>query len=501
MTTPRPSASSNAIVIRTHYVDRYLLSLATRLSRNPAYLVIFAVDERNGIIPTDGFSKVSISDEAFSRLGLPLRGQNEIWKCGDYILYVVLDQFPDLDYVWLLENDAYVNRADILSFFETIDNKSQHDFLATYVETASPDWYWHGTMSGDHPEVYKCFFPVVRASARAVRHLLSRRQSAGRSVSSENVDYVIPNDEAFTTTELSAEGFSVVDLNELGECYTPSSFNYHGLFHPDDLQPEDGLLYHPVRSGSHYLRRALLRSSEKEELLRILEKMTSDDLLEVEPFLEAPLKQEISNIGDNPERILSRDSMIWQVLVGFPQLPVVRAVARVLGEARMPFCLKVLGRYASFMGLDVDALKNLALAKPAWQSSTCLWSHRADCRQDAEGANNGDRDAPNGFHTDLEVEPWWTVDLLEASSIKLIRIFNRAGFEDRMKSFQILTSVDGLNWRQVYQHPPELEIARIVEVCLPDPCSGRYLRIRLPRKSHLHFSEIEIYEEALKRNP
>ncbi len=493
MTAYPPATAQNAIAIRTHYVDSDLLSLADRLSRNSDYLIVFAVDERNGVISTGNFPKVSISDETFSELGLPLRGQNEIWKCGDYILYVVLDRFPHLDHIWLIENDAYVNRADPSSFFRTLDEASQHDFIATYVEIAGADWFWLKTMSSTHSDVYKCFFPVVRASARAVRHLHSQRRSDERSTPSEILDYVIPNDEAFTTTELLAAGFSVADLNEMGEYYRPDTFNYHGLFHPKDLEPEDGMLYHPVRSGWRYLQRALLRPREGNDLLTLLEKMTVDDLVECGDYLKDSFKREVSNLGDNPDRILGRGSVLWQVLVRFPHVPIFRVIAGVLGEARMPFCLGFLRQYAAFMAVEVDVLENLALGKPAWQSSTCQWSLWSDCRREAEGANNGDRDAPNGFHTDFELQPWWTVDLLDTSSIRLIRIFNRSGFEERMKSFQVLASIDGSTWRQVYQHPQEMDIERIVEVSFPDPLSVRYLRIRLPRRSHLHFSELEVY--------
>ena len=494
MTAFQQSAPSKAIVIRTHYVDRDLLSLADPLSKDPDYLLVFAVDERNAIISTEGFPKVSLSEETFSKLGLPLRGQNEMWKCGDYVLYAVLDQFPHLERIWLIENDAHVNRTDPLAFFQILDQRSQHDFVATYVEAASPDWFWHKTMSGRHGDVYKCFYPVVRASARAVRHLLDQRRSSEALASSKDPDYVIPNDEAFTTTELMAGRFSVADLNEMGDYYTPHTFNYHSLFHPNDLEPEDGRLYHPVRSGRRYLQRVLLRPPEhRDEILRVLEKMTVDDLLEGEDDLTGLFRQEVANLGDNPERVLGRASLLWQVLVRFPHASIFRAVARVLGEARMPFCLKLLKQHAEFMGVEIEVLENLALGKPAWQSSTCEWSLQADCRKDAEGANNGDRDAPNGFHTGLELGPWWTVDLLDTVGIRLVRIFNRSGFEDRMRSFQILASIDGSTWRQAYQHPEELDIAGVVEVDLPDVQSARYLRVRLPRRSHLHFSEIEVY--------
>src|ERR1700728_3129116 len=71
-----------------------------------------------------------------------------------------------------------------------------------------------------------------------------------------------------------------------------------------------------------------------------------------------------------------------------------------------------------------DSMKNLALNKPARQSSTSTWSRDRDVSQDARGANNG---ALNefGFHTEQEREPWWQVDFGDAYAITRVALYNR----------------------------------------------------------------------------
>ena len=56
---------------------------------------------------------------------------------------------------------------------------------------------------------------------------------------------------------------------------------------------------------------------------------------------------------------------------------------------------------------------NLAIHKPATQSSISAWSHGRTCEEDAAGANDGRISGEAGFHTSTEPNPWWQVDLLE----------------------------------------------------------------------------------------
>jgi hypothetical protein len=54
---------------------------------------------------------------------------------------------------------------------------------------------------------------------------------------------------------------------------------------------------------------------------------------------------------------------------------------------------------------DLTGLENLAIGKPASQSSLSRWSRP----NDAQGAVNGRRTGGFGFHTDDEAAAWWRV--------------------------------------------------------------------------------------------
>src|SRR6185503_8422180 len=62
---------------------------------------------------------------------------------------------------------------------------------------------------------------------------------------------------------------------------------------------------------------------------------------------------------------------------------------------------------------------NIALNKPARQSSTSGWSKP----NDAQGAVDGQKTGGYGFHTSEEANPWWEVDLGQDCAIGQIVIY------------------------------------------------------------------------------
>jgi hypothetical protein len=81
---------------------------------------------------------------------------------------------------------------------------------------------------------------------------------------------------------------------------------------------------------------------------------------------------------------------------------------------------------------------NLALNRPALQSSTSSWSHSDIPEEDARGANNGKISRELGFHTQNERFRWWQVDLQEEFLIRKIVIYNRHIDAERLKYFSVL---------------------------------------------------------------
>ena len=94
---------------------------------------------------------------------------------------------------------------------------------------------------------------------------------------------------------------------------------------------------------------------------------------------------------------------------------------------------------------------NLSRNRPARMSSILPPHSRRNSNEgEAGGAVDGTLDFTYGFHSDLQQDPWWSVDLGEACDIHEVRLFNRidlaAGNSARLR---ILVSTDEANWLEV----------------------------------------------------
>src|SRR5690606_27325116 len=67
------------------------------------------------------------------------------WHCSDYILYARNDYFPNYDYYWIIDDDLYLN-LDMNQFISKA-NSLNYDCLGTDFRLATPNWYWHKTLS------------------------------------------------------------------------------------------------------------------------------------------------------------------------------------------------------------------------------------------------------------------------------------------------------------------------------------------------------------------
>jgi FkbM family methyltransferase len=139
---------------------------------------------------------------------------------------------------------------------------------------------------------------------------------------------------------------------------------------------------------------------------------------------------------------------------------------------------------------------NLALGRPATQSSVSSWSNFPTPEADASGANNGKIDGLAGFHTDIEPFPWWQVDLQSTCQLRAIRLFNRQECAARLRHFNILSSLDGVNWLTLYCKSDEVIFGatdlKPYTAELPPQSVGRFLRVQLNGKDCLHFCECEV---------
>lgn len=141
---------------------------------------------------------------------------------------------------------------------------------------------------------------------------------------------------------------------------------------------------------------------------------------------------------------------------------------------------------------------NLALNKPAEQSSYSIWSKP----NDAQGAVNGIKTGEFGFHTNKEFKPWWQVDLEAVYNISEIRVFNcLTRNRERSRTLEVLISLNGRDWQSVYLNEPYYIFGGIdgnlLIVTLPSKMTmTRYIRLQLRQENYLHLDEVEVYEKS-----
>ncbi len=151
------------------------------------------------------------------------------------------------------------------------------------------------------------------------------------------------------------------------------------------------------------------------------------------------------------------------------------------------------------------ALRNVALGKPATQSSISPWSRGNTPEEDAAGVVSGRFTGSSNCHTAEEDGPWWRVDLLSTHEIRQVRVFNRidtAVFRQRASLFALETSVDGADWTVLYQTQAPLPFGGTDGQPLiwssPTPRMARFLRFRLLTCTILHLEAVEIYEQPYR---
>src|SRR5579863_6752591 len=139
-------------------------------------------------------------------------------------------------------------------------------------------------------------------------------------------------------------------------------------------------------------------------------------------------------------------------------------------------------------------MENLALRRPARQSSVSQWSTDRSPAVDAAVAVSGDLGSARCFHTADEFFPWWQVDLGRPSRLWRVEIENRPDKPERFCGFTLLGSLDGRVWiplRRVSGEP-----AAQYRLEFETPRLARFLRVRLDGRGFLHFRQCRVWGEA-----
>lgn len=148
-------------------------------------------------------------------------------------------------------------------------------------------------------------------------------------------------------------------------------------------------------------------------------------------------------------------------------------------------------------------ITDLALDKPALSSSVSRWSRHQDRALDARGANSQALAPDYAFHTQLEAEPWWMVDLLDERIIEEVAIVNRETQPQRFRIFRIDTSRDGIAWTTCFTQAEAIDVSSDAEspwrMRFAESIFARYLRITMHGTGCLHLRRVQVFGRTPSR--
>ena len=150
------------------------------------------------------------------------------------------------------------------------------------------------------------------------------------------------------------------------------------------------------------------------------------------------------------------------------------------------------------LGTESDSL--LSRNRVATQSSLSYWSRGATLADDAAGALNGVIDGRAGFHTDLEYQPWWRVDLGASAQIREIRIFNRLDQPDtaiRAANLAIDIGPSDHDLPERYRRESGDAFGgfdgKPLVIKFDPAVEGRVVRVRLLGTGYLHLDQVQVF--------
>lgn len=245
--------ASDIVAIRTHVLDHQVRELSRFLSGHfgSRVFVVCPIRAAGPNEPTD--SCVFIDDQRSKELAL-FKPSDWEFRCGDYALYSIRATLPKAKRVWMIENDVWLNFPKASDFFAKFEDDDS-DLIIGRFAPASADWFWSAKMERNGFPVMQCLFGFMRVSATAIDTLLASRRLLSRTPAATERDW--PNDESFVATTLHNSGFSCRALTPaegaVGGTYTwTRPFSFQRL---KEREP-DGKIYHSVRSGDAFLRKA-----------------------------------------------------------------------------------------------------------------------------------------------------------------------------------------------------------------------------------------------------
>ncbi len=164
------------IALRTHLWSPAIAAQAARLQQAaPGCRFVILADETKGPLNTAPFEKISHTVD-FSAFALPAFPAGRVlWYNADYPLYTLQQHFPDATHFLVAEYDVSVNIPLLPVLQHAYTQKL--DLIAHFLGPAPDSWGWTHEVKAHFRAPMQSFLPLCLISARAVRHLLHRRQT------------------------------------------------------------------------------------------------------------------------------------------------------------------------------------------------------------------------------------------------------------------------------------------------------------------------------------
>jgi hypothetical protein len=148
-------------------------------------------------------------------------------------------------------------------------------------------------------------------------------------------------------------------------------------------------------------------------------------------------------------------------------------------------------------GIDAS-LVDLSLEKRATQSSISKYSCGSTVETDASRALASYPQTPYAFHTSLEANPWWSVDLGDVCRLQQVVILNRCEqpwVTARAAPLIASASLDSREWSLVFKTPDSLipgANGKPLIWTARDSVPVRYFRLAVSRESCLHLRQVRL---------
>ncbi len=142
--------------------------------------------------------------------------------------------------------------------------------------------------------------------------------------------------------------------------------------------------------------------------------------------------------------------------------------------------------------IDTLGHRNVAIGKPASQSSTYRHSANPIASKAVDGNTNGVFTARTTTHTNRDNKAWWKVDLQQEYAITAVVLYNRIDCcKDRLQYFDVILS-DGKG-NVATKIPHEKGVKDTFPFKIEPPINAQYVMVQLRNANYLQLAEVQVF--------